>query len=72
MKQQADLQLLSLLEKIANPLTEVDLKLTLKGIYAPAEQWYISEYSGSRPMKLIPIFSHTALLYLAISSLQGK
>ena len=39
MKQQADPHLLSLLEKIANPLSDLDLKLTLKGVYAPSEQW---------------------------------
>jgi hypothetical protein len=35
----ADPQLLSLLEKIANPITEVNLKINLKGVFAPPEQW---------------------------------
>lgn len=36
MNKQADPLLLSLLEKIANPLTELDLTVTLKGVFAPS------------------------------------
>lgn len=36
MKASADPMLLSLLEKIANPLTELDLTITLKGVFAPS------------------------------------
>ena len=72
MKQQADPNLLSLLEKIANPLTEVDLKLTLKGVYAPSEQWYCLYYSGNNLTKPVPISSATVFLCLAISSLQAR
>ncbi len=32
---EADPQLLSLLEKIANPITEVNVKLHVKGVFAP-------------------------------------
>ena len=36
MKKQADPMLLSLLEKIANPVTEVDMTFILKGVFAPS------------------------------------
>ena len=36
----ADPELLSMLEKVSNPLTEVNLTINLKGVFAPPEQWY--------------------------------
>jgi hypothetical protein len=41
MKTQADPLLLSLLKKIANPLSELDVTFNLKGVFAPSEQWYL-------------------------------
>jgi len=35
MRQVADPNLLSLLEKISNPLSKVDISINLKGVYAP-------------------------------------
>lgn len=36
-----DPELLSLLEKVANPLEQVTLTVRIKGVYAPPEQWYL-------------------------------
>jgi hypothetical protein len=36
----ADPQLLSLLQKISNPIEDLAININLKGIYAPPEQWY--------------------------------
>lgn len=38
---QPEPELLSLLEKIANPIQNVSLKLKLNGVYAAPEQWYL-------------------------------
>jgi hypothetical protein len=35
MKDKADPLLLSLLEKIASPITQIDFSVTLKGVFAP-------------------------------------
>lgn len=35
MKDKADPLLLSLLEKIANPVSQLDFSVTLKGVFAP-------------------------------------
>lgn len=39
MKDKADPLLLSLLEKIANPIDSLNLTVNLKGVFAPSEQW---------------------------------
>ena len=67
MKQQADPMLLSLLEKIANPLTELDMTVTLKGVFAPSEQWYSTIKAGSNQIKLVPMYSPTAFKFLIIN-----
>ncbi len=53
MKDKADPLLLSLLEKIANPLTDLDFTVTVKGVFAPSEQWYLLKYQGNNQTKLI-------------------
>jgi hypothetical protein len=41
MSLEADPQLLSLLQKVSNPIQNLDVNINLKGIFAPPEQWYI-------------------------------
>ena len=72
MSQQADPMLLSLLEKIANPLTELDMTVTLKGVFAPSEQWYSTFKVGNNPIRPVPMSSLIASKSLIIDSLQGK
>ena len=72
MKKQADPLLLSLLEKIANPLTELDLSITLKGVYAPAEQWYPFSQKGNNPIKPIPTSLPTLSTSMITSLLEEK
>ena len=52
-----DQELLSLLEKTANPLISNDIHLNLKGVFAPPEQWYASSHAGRSPIKPTPIYS---------------
>jgi hypothetical protein len=63
MQSKADPMLLSLLEKIANPITELSLTITLKGVYAPSEQWYNLDKLGSSQINLIPTYSDTPSKY---------
>lgn len=51
--------LLSLLEKIANPITELDLTVTLKGVFAPSEQWYFLSHPGNNQIKPVRMCLHT-------------
>ena len=56
-------ELLSLLEKAANPLQQFQMNITLNGVFAPPEEWYPCHDAGRTPMKPIP----TSLLTLSAS-----
>lgn len=47
MTTKADPNLLALLEKVSNPVTALPIKLRLKGVFAPPEQWYLFAHLGS-------------------------
>jgi len=61
-----------MLEKISNPIQDLQIKIKLQGVFAPPEQWYQFFYLGKLLMRLIQIFLHIASKYLIKSFILEK